>query len=58
VVLFSPGTTTSPSMIADPAPMCHASSAILRKRFVQSLPRRVLDGFVRQMNLDPVAVEF
>ena len=35
------GITTSPSMIADPAPMCHASAAIFLKRLVQSLPRRV-----------------
>ena len=31
-------TTTSPSMIAEPALMCQASSAIFRKRLVQSLP--------------------
>jgi hypothetical protein len=41
VVPFSAGTTTSPSMIAEPALMCQASSAIFRKRVVQSLPRRV-----------------
>ena len=41
VVPFSPGTTTSPSMIADPAATCQASSAIFRKRLVQSWPRRV-----------------
>ena len=35
------GTTTSPSMIAEPALMCQASSTILRKWLVQSLPRRV-----------------
>jgi hypothetical protein len=35
------GTTTSPSMIAEPALMCQASSAIFLKRLVQSLPRRV-----------------
>jgi len=28
-------------MIAEPAAMCHASDAILSKRVVQSLPRRV-----------------
>jgi hypothetical protein len=41
VVPSSAGTTTSPSMIADPALMCQASDAIFRKRLVQSLPRRV-----------------
>ena len=41
VVPLSEGTTTSPSTIALPAAMCQASSAIFRKRFVQSLPRRV-----------------
>ena len=35
------GTTTSPSMIVDPALMCQASSAIFLNRLVQSLPRRV-----------------
>ena len=30
------GGNTSPSMIAEPALMCHASSAIFRKRLVQS----------------------
>jgi hypothetical protein len=41
VVPFAAGTTTSPSMIADPAFRCQASAAIFRKRLVQSLPRRV-----------------
>ena len=47
-------------MIADPALMCHASSAIFLKRFVQSLPRRVenLDAVINEMDLHPVAVEF
>jgi hypothetical protein len=41
VVPSAVGTTTSPSMIAEPALTCQASSATLRKRLVQSLPRRV-----------------
>ena len=41
VVPSAAGTTTSPSMIAEPALMCQASSAIFLKRLVQSLPRRV-----------------
>src|SRR5882724_5919523 len=41
VVPSTAGTTTSPSMIADPALMLQASAAIFRKRLVQSLPRRV-----------------
>jgi hypothetical protein len=35
------GTTTSPSMIADPALTFQASTATLRKQSVQSWPRRV-----------------
>ena len=57
MVAFSPGTTTSPSMIAEPAAMCQASSAILRKRLVQSLPRLV-HGLVHEVDLNPIAVEF
>jgi hypothetical protein len=41
VVPFEGGTTTSPSMIAEPALMCHASDATFLKRSVQSLPYRV-----------------
>jgi hypothetical protein len=41
VVPSAAGTTISPSMIAEPALMCQASSAIFLKRLVQSLPRRV-----------------
>src|SRR4051812_21855006 len=41
VVPSAAGTTTSPSMTAEPALRCHASAAILRKRLVQSMPRRV-----------------
>jgi hypothetical protein len=35
------GTTTSPSMTADAALICHASCATFLKRRVQSCPRRV-----------------
>ena len=41
VVPSAAGTTTSPSMIAEPALMCQASAAIFLKRLVQSWPRRV-----------------
>ena len=41
VVPSSAGTTISPSMIAEPAAMCQASSATFLKRLVQSWPRRV-----------------
>jgi hypothetical protein len=41
VVPSAADATTSPSMIAEPAPMCQASEAIFLKRWVQSYPRRV-----------------
>ena len=37
--------------------MCQASSAILRKRFVQSSPRENLHGFVYDVHLDAVTIE-
>jgi hypothetical protein len=60
VMPFSAATTTSPSMIAEPALTCQASAAIFRKRLVQSLPRRVktLTAAFPEMDLHPVAVEF
>src|SRR5712691_989165 len=44
-----PGTTTSPSMIADPALMFQASAAIFLKRLGEHL-----DGGVPEMDLNPV----
>src|SRR5258708_4428808 len=43
--------TTSPSMIAEPALTCQASEAIFLKRFVQSLPRRVLAHTLTQIRV-------
>jgi hypothetical protein len=57
VVPLSEGTTTSPSMIAEHALMCHASSAIFRKRLVQSLPRREKTLIIHEVVLHPVTVE-
>ena len=50
--------TTSPSMIAEPAAICQASSATLRKRLVQSWPRRVktLTAY-NEVHLHAIAVE-
>jgi len=41
VVPSAVGTTISPSMMAEPAAMCQASSATFLNRVVRSLPRRV-----------------
>jgi hypothetical protein len=49
------GATASPSMIADPVQICHASSAIFLNRVVQSTAPGV---DLREMDLNAIAIEF
>ncbi|MET3966735.1 hypothetical protein ABID62_002799 [Bradyrhizobium sp. S3.9.1] len=53
------GTTTSPSMIAELALMCHASSGDLLEAFGPVVPAagEYGDGFVGEMHLDAIAVK-
>jgi hypothetical protein len=58
VVPSAAGTTTLRSMIADPVFTCQTSSAILRKRLVQSCLRRVdLYVVVRDVDLNAIAIK-
>jgi hypothetical protein len=49
------GATASPSMIADPVQICHASSAIFLNRVVQSTAPGV---DLQEMDLNAIAIEF